>query len=40
MLKRYKTKQFIEIVENAELIEEFDTDLFFTITDFCCTEGA
>jgi len=30
-LVRYKSKQFIEILENARPIEKFDMDLFFSI---------
>lgn len=29
LLQRYKAKQFMRIIENAEPIEEFDMDLFF-----------
>lgn len=32
-LVRYKAKQFMEILKNAEPIEEFDMDLFFSITE-------
>jgi len=33
VLARYKAKQFIKIIDNAELIEEFDMDLFFRIVE-------
>lgn len=33
LLQRYKAKQFMRIIENAEPIEEFDMDLFFKITE-------
>ena len=33
VLVRYKEKQFIKIIENAELIEKFDMDLFFKIIE-------
>lgn len=33
LLQRYKAKQFMRIIENAELIEEFDMDLFFRIIE-------
>lgn len=33
LLKRYKAKQFIEILENAELMEKFNMDLFFKIVE-------
>lgn len=32
-LVRYKSKQFIDILKNAKSIEEFDMDLFFSITE-------
>ncbi|EOD00718.1 hypothetical protein [Caldisalinibacter kiritimatiensis] len=32
-LVRYKSKQFIEIIENAKSIEKFDMDLFFSVTE-------
>jgi DNA invertase Pin-like site-specific DNA recombinase/uncharacterized protein YdeI (YjbR/CyaY-like superfamily) len=32
-LVRYKAKQFIKIIEKAELIKEFDMDLFFRIVE-------
>ncbi len=32
-LVRYKSKQFIDILKNAKPIEEFDMDLFFSITE-------
>ncbi|WP_373845116.1 recombinase family protein [Clostridium sp.] len=33
VLVRYKARQFIGIMENAEVIEEFDIDLFFRIVE-------
>jgi hypothetical protein len=33
LLKRYKSKQFMKIIENAEPIEEFDMNLFFRIIE-------
>jgi len=33
LLQRYKSKQLIDMVENAEQIEEFDMDLFFKIIE-------
>lgn len=33
LLQRYKAKQFMRIIENAESIEEFDMDLFFRIIE-------
>lgn len=33
LLQRYKANQFMIIIENAELIEEFDMDLFFRIIE-------
>jgi len=33
LLQRYKAKQFMRIIENAEPIEEFDMDLFFRIIE-------
>lgn len=33
VLTRYKSKQFIKIIENAKPITEFDTDLFFRIIE-------
>ena len=33
VLVGYKAKQFIKIIDNAELIEEFDMDLFFRIIE-------
>lgn len=33
LLQRYKAKQFIEIISNAELIETFNIDLFFRIIE-------
>ncbi len=33
LLQRYKAKQFMRIIENAEQIEEFDMDLFFRIIE-------
>jgi DNA invertase Pin-like site-specific DNA recombinase len=33
LLQRYKAKQFMRIIENAEAIEEFDMDLFFRIIE-------
>lgn len=33
LLQRYKAKQFMRIIENAEPIEEFDMDLFFSIIE-------
>lgn len=33
VLVRYKAKQFIEILNNAEPIKKFDIDLFFTIKE-------
>lgn len=33
LLVRYKAKQFMRIIENAEPIEEFDMDLFFRIIE-------
>jgi hypothetical protein len=33
LLQRYKAKQFVRIIENAEPIEEFDMDLFFRIIE-------
>ncbi|MDT8719450.1 hypothetical protein IAI10_22625 [Clostridium sp. 19966] len=33
MLQRYKAKQFMRIIENAEPIEEFDMDLFLRIIE-------
>ena len=33
VLVRYKAKQFIKIIENAEPIKEFDMDLFFRIVE-------
>lgn len=33
LLQRYKAKQFMRIMENAEPIEEFDMDLFFRIIE-------
>lgn len=32
-LVRYKAKQFIDILKNEEPIEEFDMDLFFSVTE-------
>lgn len=32
-LIRYKTKQFIKILKNAKVLEEFDIDLFFRIIE-------
>lgn len=33
LLQRYKSKQFIKIIENTRIIEEFDMDLFFMIIE-------
>lgn len=33
LLQRYKAKQFMRIIENAEPIEEFDMDLVFRIIE-------
>lgn len=33
LLQRYKAKQFMRIIENAEQIEGFDMDLFFRIIE-------
>ncbi len=33
LLVRYKSKQFIEILEDAKPLEEFDIDLFFKIIE-------
>ena len=33
LLQRYKAKQFMRIIENAEPIQEFDMDLFFRIIE-------
>ncbi|WP_315166548.1 hypothetical protein [Metaclostridioides mangenotii] len=33
LIQRYKAKQFMRIIENAEPIEEFDMDLFFRIIE-------
>lgn len=33
LLQKYKAKQFIEIINHAEIIEEFDIDLFFRIIE-------
>jgi site-specific DNA recombinase len=33
VLKKYKAKQFIKVIENAEILEEFDMDLFFKIVE-------
>ena len=33
LLQRYKAKQFMRIIENAEPIEEFDMDLYFKIIE-------
>jgi len=33
VLKKYKAKQFIKIIENAEMIEEFDIDIYYKIIE-------
>ncbi|MPN61029.1 hypothetical protein SDC9_208763 [bioreactor metagenome] len=33
LLQRYKAKQFIEIINNAEHMESFDMDLYFRIIE-------
>lgn len=33
VLKKYKSGQFIEILENTELMEKFNMDLFFKIVE-------
>lgn len=33
LLQRYKSKQFIEIINNTEPIESFDMDLYFRIVE-------
>jgi site-specific DNA recombinase len=33
VLKKYKAKQFIKVIKNAEIFEEFDMDLFFKIVE-------
>jgi site-specific DNA recombinase len=32
-LRRYKAKEFIRIVEKADVIKEFDVDLFFGMVE-------
>lgn len=33
LLKRYKAKQFIEMIRSAEPITEFDIDFYFTLVE-------
>lgn len=33
VLKKYKAKQFIKIFENAEMLEEFDLDLYYKLIE-------
>lgn len=33
ILKKYKVKQFIEIIEKVEILEEFDMDLYYKIIE-------
>jgi len=32
-LGRYKSRQFLKLIENAKVIDKFDADLFFRIVD-------
>jgi hypothetical protein len=33
VLVRYRVKQFIEIIENAKVLEEFDMDLYYKVIE-------
>lgn len=33
LLKRYKARQFIEILKDAKIVEEFDVDMYFRIIE-------